>query len=67
LSDVVPSFTKVDGGIGWTKLEGDIRVEGFVSNLTNVAHMTSIINVPNLNLRFFNPPRQVGVRLSLYL
>ena len=67
LSDVVPSFTKVDGGIGWTKLEGDIRVEGFVSNLTNVAHMTSIINVPNLNLRFFNPPRQMGVRVSLYL
>jgi hypothetical protein len=29
--------------------------------------MTSIINTPGLNLRFFNPPRQMGVRLSLYL
>ena len=67
LSDVVPSFTRVDAGIGWTKLEGDVRVEGFVSNLTNTTYMTSIINTPGLNLRFFNPPRQMGVRLSLYL
>jgi iron complex outermembrane receptor protein len=67
LSDVVPAYTKVDAGVGWTKLEGDLRVEGFVSNLTNVAHMTSIINTPNLNLRFFNPPRQMGVRVSLFL
>jgi iron complex outermembrane receptor protein len=67
LSDVVPAHTRVDAGIGWTKSEGDIRVEGFVSNLTNVTYMTSIINTPGLNLRFFNPPRQMGVRLSLYL
>ncbi len=67
LSDVVPAHTRVDAGVGWTKSEGDIRVEGFVSNLTNVNYMTSIINTPGLNLRFFNPPRQMGVRVSLYL
>jgi len=66
LSDDVPSYTRVDVGAGYARPDGKIRLDLFASNLTNVAYMSSIINTPGLNLRFFNPPRQVGVRLSLF-
>lgn len=66
LSDVVPSYTRVDIGGGYSRPDGKTRLDVFASNLTDVAYMTSIINTPGLNLRFFNPPRQVGVRLSLF-
>jgi hypothetical protein len=67
LSDVQPAYTRVDAGVGYTVPDGRVRIDGFVNNLTNVAYMTTLINVPNLNLRFFNPPRQVGARLTLTL
>jgi outer membrane receptor protein involved in Fe transport len=67
LSDVQPAYTRVDAGVGYTVPDGRIRIDGFVNNLTNVAYMTTLINVPNLNLRFYNPPRQVGARLTLTL
>jgi len=66
LSDVVPRYTRVDAGAGYSRPDGKWRVGVFGSNLTNTAYMTTLINQPNLNLRYFNPPRQVGVRLSLY-
>ena len=66
LSDVVPSYTRLDVGVGYTRPDGKTRLDGFVSNLTNTTYMTTLINTPGLNLRFFNPPRQIGVRLSLY-
>jgi iron complex outermembrane receptor protein len=67
LSDVQPAYTRVDAGVGYTVPDGRVRIDGFVNNLTNVAYMTTLINVPNLNLRFFNPPRQIGARLTLTL
>lgn len=67
LSDVQPLYTRVDAGVGFTVPDGRVRIDGFVNNLTNVAYLTTMINVPNLNLRFFNPPRQVGARLTLTL
>lgn len=66
LSDVVPSYTRVDVGAGYSRPDGKTRLDVFCSNLTDVAYMSSIINTPDLNLRFFNPPRQMGVRMSLY-
>jgi iron complex outermembrane receptor protein len=66
LSDVVPSYTRIDIGAGYSRADGKSRVDVFCSNLTDVAYMSSIINTPDLNLRFFNPPRQMGVRLSLF-
>jgi len=66
LSDSVPRYTRVDAGAGYSRPDGKWRLGVFGSNLTNVAYMTTLINQPNLNLRYFNPPRQVGVRLSLY-
>lgn len=66
-SDVIPWTTRLDASVGYTRPEGDIRVDAFISNITNMTYMTSLINTPNLNLRFFNPPRTMGVRMSMYL
>jgi iron complex outermembrane recepter protein len=63
-SDVVPWTTRFDAGIGYTRLEGDISIDVFVSNLTDMTYMTSMINTPDLNLRFYNPPRQVGFKVT---
>jgi iron complex outermembrane recepter protein len=67
LSDVQPAYTRVDANVGFTLPNGRARIDGFVNNLTNVAYMTTLINVPNLNLRFYNPPRLIGARLTLTL
>jgi outer membrane receptor protein involved in Fe transport len=66
LSDVVPGYTRVDVSAGYTRPDGKLRLRAFCSNLTNIAYMTTIINTPGLNLRFFNPPRQVGVQAQLF-
>lgn len=67
LSDKVPSYTRVDINVGYTIPNGRLRIDAFVLNLTDVIYMTSMINTPNLNLRFFNPPRQVGARVTVQL
>ncbi len=67
LSDKVPATTRLDASAGYTRPEGDIRFEAFVANLTNMTYMTSMINTPGLNLRFYNPPRQFGLRVQLFL
>ena len=66
LSDVQPAYTRVDAGIGYTRPNGKMRLEAVGNNLTNTAYMTSLINTPGLNLRFFNPPRTFGIRMALY-
>jgi outer membrane receptor protein involved in Fe transport len=38
-----------------------------VANLTNASYMTSLFATPSANLRFFNPPRQFGLRISMRL
>jgi len=66
-SDVVPWTQRYDASVGYTRPQGDIWIEAFVSNITNMTYMTSLINVPSTNLRFYNPPRQMGVRLTMEL
>ena len=66
-SDVVPSYTKVDAAAGYAPQSGAFRLDAFVSNLTDASWMTAIINNPDLNLRFFNTPRQYGVRFTAYM
>ncbi|HKU37842.1 MAG TPA: TonB-dependent receptor [Polyangiales bacterium] len=67
LSDRVPSYTRVDINVGFTLPDKRVRLDAFVLNLTDVAYMTSLINTPTLNLRFFNPPRQIGARITVQL
>jgi iron complex outermembrane receptor protein len=64
LSDVVPGYTRLDVGAGFAHPGGKLRVDAFINNLTNVTYAASMI--PSTSpVQFFNPPRQVGVRLSL--
>ena len=65
LTDVVPTYTRFDVGVGWTHPDGRLAVNGFVNNLTDVAYATSINANPGSNLRFFNNPRTVGVRMKV--
>lgn len=67
LSDVQPSYTRLDANVGFTTPDGHTRIDGFVNNLTNTTYLTTMINNPGLNLRFFNPPRLIGARLTLTL
>jgi iron complex outermembrane recepter protein len=67
LSDVVPWTTRLDASVGYTRSEGDIRFDAFVANLTDATYMTSLLAASSVNLRFFNPPRQFGLRVSMYL
>jgi outer membrane receptor protein involved in Fe transport len=65
LTDVVPAYTRFDVGAGWRHPDGRISVDGYVNNVFNTTYATSIISTPNLNLRFFNPPRTAGVRVRV--
>ncbi|MGE5783101.1 MAG: hypothetical protein ACM3ZE_00855 [Myxococcales bacterium] len=44
-----------------------MRLDAFVDNVTNVTYMTSLIAQAGQNQRFFSAPRQMGVRLTMYL
>jgi outer membrane receptor protein involved in Fe transport len=61
---VVPGYTQLDVSAGFAHAGGKLRVDGFINNLTNVTYATSMIPSRS-TIRFFNPPRQIGVRLSL--
>jgi iron complex outermembrane receptor protein len=65
LNDEVPTYTRFDAGAGWTHPDGRLTLSAFVNNLTNIYYATSINSNPGSNLRFFNPPRTVGVRAKI--
>jgi iron complex outermembrane receptor protein len=64
-TDVVPTYTRFDIGIGWKHPDGRISLNAFLNNVTNLAYTTSIVATPSLNLRFYNPPRTAGVRFKV--
>ena len=65
LTDVVDMYTRLDIGAGWTHPDGRLSINGYVNNLTDVVYATSINANPGSNLRFFNNPRTMGVRVKL--
>lgn len=65
LNDVVPAYTNLNLGVGWTHPDGRIAISGYVNNALNIAYATSIVTTPNLNLRFYNPPRTAGIRMRV--
>jgi outer membrane receptor protein involved in Fe transport len=65
LTDVVPAYTRFDLGAGWTHPDGRLSISGYVNNAFNIAYATTIISTPDLNLRFFNPPRTAGIRMRV--
>jgi outer membrane receptor protein involved in Fe transport len=62
---VVPTYTRFDLGAGWTHPDGRLSINGYVNNAFNIAYATTIVSTPDLNLRFFNPPRTAGVRVRV--
>ena len=65
LTDVNPAYTRIDANVGYTHPGDKVRIDAFVTNLSDLTFMTSLINTPGLNLRFFNPPRQFGLRAQV--
>lgn len=66
LTDTVPGYTRMDLGIGFEPPDSFLRLDAFMNNVTDVAYVTSLINTPSLNLRYFNPPRTFGARLTVF-
>jgi iron complex outermembrane receptor protein len=65
LTDVVDTYTRFDIGLGWTHPDGRLAINGYVNNLTDITYATSINSNPGSNLRFFNNPRTMGVRVKV--
>lgn len=63
LSDRVPDVHLVNINSGINLIGGDIRIEGYVTNLTNYAYATKGFVNPFVNIRFLNPPRTFGANL----
>lgn len=64
LDDRVDGYWTLDAGIGYSHgREGNWRIEGYVSNLTNREEEQAIIITQFDNTRFFTRPRTYGVRL----
>jgi len=62
-SDEVDGYTLLNLTLGYTNGTGNLRLEGYVNNLTEEVVSTKSIVAPNLNLRFLNNPRTAGLRL----
>jgi iron complex outermembrane receptor protein len=61
-TDVVPTYTVFNAGAGWKHPDGRLGVSAFVNNVFNIAYATPIVSTGATNIRYFNPPRVVGVR-----
>ena len=68
LDDRVSGYVTLDLGVGYSHGdEGKLRIEGYVSNLTDVERPQAIIITQFDNTRFFNTPRLYGVRVRARL
>ncbi len=61
-TDVVPTFTIFNAGIGWKHPDGRLGVSGFVNNVFNTAYATPIVSTGGTNIRYYNAPRVAGIR-----
>ena len=55
----------VDLGLGYTHGGGNVRIEGFVNNVTDEAHETQSTIDGDEQEFMFNPPRTYGVRMRV--
>ncbi len=64
LDDRTKGYVTIDMGVGYTHGDKERwRIEGYVSNLTNVQEPAAIIITQFDNTRFFNTPRLYGARV----
>jgi iron complex outermembrane receptor protein len=65
LTDVVPTYTVFNVGAGWKHPDGRLGISGFINNVFDIAYATPIVSTGATNIRYFNPPRVVGVRVRV--
>jgi iron complex outermembrane receptor protein len=65
LYDKVGGYTHLDLGIGYSHGEGNVRVEGYVNNVTDEDHATQATIDGGTQEFVFNPPRTYGVRVHV--
>ena len=65
LHDEVDGYAHLDLGVGYTHGDGNVRVEGFVNNVTDEAHATQASIDSGSQEFVFNPPRTFGVRMRV--
>jgi iron complex outermembrane recepter protein len=65
LHDEVDGFVHLDLGLGYTHGEGNVRIEGFVNNVTDEAHATQAVIDRTTQEFVFNPPRTYGLRMRV--
>ncbi len=65
LYDEVDGYAHLDLGVGYTHGDGNVRIEGFVNNLTDEAHATQAVIDGSTQEFTFNPPRTYGVRVRV--
>jgi iron complex outermembrane recepter protein len=65
LRDRVDAYTHFDLGLGYTHGNGNVRVEGFVNNVTDEAHATQAVIDGTTQEFVFNPPRTFGLRVRV--
>ena len=66
LNDLVEGFWTFDAGIAYAHEGGKLRIEGFVSNLTDEVHEAAQIITQFDNTRFFTRPRAAGIRVGYW-
>ena len=66
LNDTVEDFWSFDAGAAYAHENGKLRIEAFVSNLTDDVHEAAQIITQFDNTRFFTRPRIAGLRASYW-
>ncbi len=65
LTDVVPTYTTINVGVGWKHPDGRLSIRGYVNNLFDVTYATFIGSGNGNNIRFYNDQRLAGVRVRV--
>ena len=64
LDDLVKGYWTVDLGIGYNHGDTNLRLEGYVNNLTDVVQPTAMLITQDSNTRFFTRPKIYGFRIK---
>ena len=67
LDDRVKGYWTVDLGVGYNHGDTNLRIEGYVNNLTDVVQPTAMLITQDSNTRFFTRPKIYGVRVKWQL
>jgi outer membrane receptor protein involved in Fe transport len=65
LTDVVPTFTTFNAGIGWRHPDSRLSIRAYVNNVFNVTYSTFIFANGGNNVRFYNDQTTAGVTVRV--